>query len=74
MSKQDQLLVQIDDAVERADLISAEASLARDQAQLERARTLSKRGVSSDAALEEARGGACGFRIRRSRASRRRST
>ena len=52
--KQNQLLVQIDDAVERADLVSAEASLARDKAQLERARTLSTRGVSSDAALEEA--------------------
>ena len=37
--KQDELLVQIDDAVERADLVSAEASLARDQAPLERARS-----------------------------------
>jgi membrane fusion protein (multidrug efflux system) len=49
-----ELLVQIDDAVERADLMSARATLERDRAQLERARTLSNRGVSSEASLEEA--------------------
>jgi membrane fusion protein (multidrug efflux system) len=48
------LLVQIDDAVERADLRSAEAALERDRAALERARTLSRRGVSSEANLEQA--------------------
>lgn len=49
-----QLLVQIDDAVERADVMSAEAAVARDQAQLERAQQLRKTGVSSEASLEEA--------------------
>ncbi len=50
-----QLLVQIDDAVERAELIAAEASIARDEAQLARATRLEQRGVSSEATLEEAR-------------------
>jgi membrane fusion protein (multidrug efflux system) len=49
-----QLLVQIDDAVERADLASARATVERDRAQLARAETLSTRGVSSTATLEEA--------------------
>jgi membrane fusion protein (multidrug efflux system) len=49
-----QLLVQIDDAVERADLMSAEAAVARDQAQLARAERLRQTGVSSEATLEEA--------------------
>ena len=48
------LLVQIEDAVERADLQSAQAALERDRAQFERARTLSQRGVSSEASLETA--------------------
>ena len=49
-----QLLVQIDDAVERADLISAEAAVERDRAQLERARRLRESGVTAEANLEEA--------------------
>jgi membrane fusion protein (multidrug efflux system) len=49
-----QLLVQIDDAVERADLMSAEAAVTRDQAQLARAERLRQTGVSSEATLEEA--------------------
>jgi membrane fusion protein (multidrug efflux system) len=49
-----QLLVQIDDAVERADLQSAKAALERDRASLTRAQTLSKTGVSSAATLDEA--------------------
>lgn len=49
-----QLLVQIDDSVERADLASAQAAVERDRAQLARAETLSSRGVSSEAALEDA--------------------
>src|SRR5688572_5372306 len=49
-----QLLVQIDDAVERADLASASAAVERDRAQLAGAETLSSRGVSSAAALEDA--------------------
>ena len=48
------LLVQIDDAVERADLQSAQAAVDRDRAQLERARKLRRTGVSSEATLEEA--------------------
>lgn len=52
--KAGQLLVQIEDAVERADLQSAQAALQRDQAALRRVQTLSKTGVSSAAALEEA--------------------
>jgi membrane fusion protein (multidrug efflux system) len=49
-----ELLVQIDDAVERADLASAQAAVARDRANLERIQTLSNRGVTSEATLEEA--------------------
>lgn len=52
--KQGQLLVQIEDAVERADLQAARATVERDRAQLERAQTLSKRGVSSERSLEDA--------------------
>lgn len=48
------LLVQIDDAVERADLMSAEASLDRDRAALKRAESLRKTGVNSAATLEDA--------------------
>jgi membrane fusion protein (multidrug efflux system) len=49
-----ELLVQIDDAVERADLISAEAAVERDRAQLERAERLRETGVTAEAQLEEA--------------------
>ena len=49
-----ELLVQIDDAIERADLAAAEATVARDQAQLERAQRLRQTGVSSEQSLEEA--------------------
>lgn len=49
-----QLLVQIEDAVEQADLISARAAVERDRQALERVRTLSERGVSSSANLETA--------------------
>jgi membrane fusion protein, multidrug efflux system len=49
-----QLLVQIDDAIERADLIAARAAVERDRQALERVRTLSERGVSSSANLETA--------------------
>jgi membrane fusion protein (multidrug efflux system) len=52
--KDGQLLVQIDDAVERADLMSAHAAIERDQSAMERATRLRKTGVNSDAALEEA--------------------
>jgi membrane fusion protein (multidrug efflux system) len=49
-----QLLVQIDDEIERADVLSAEAAVARDRAQLERTRQLRTSGVNSAATLEEA--------------------
>jgi membrane fusion protein (multidrug efflux system) len=49
-----QLLVQIGDAVERADIISAQASVERDRAQLERVRSLRETGVTSEQTLEEA--------------------
>jgi membrane fusion protein (multidrug efflux system) len=48
------LLVQIEDAVERADLASAQAAVERDRAQLERVRTLRETGVSSEQTLETA--------------------
>jgi membrane fusion protein (multidrug efflux system) len=47
-------LVQIDDAVERADLQSAEAALARDQRAYDRNVNLSERGVTSTKDLEDA--------------------
>ena len=53
--KEGQLLLQIDDAVERADLQSAQAAVERDRAALDRAQTLSTRGVSSEASLETAK-------------------
>lgn len=52
--EQGQLLVQIDDAIERADLISAEAAVERDRAQLERAQRLRQTGVSTEQNLETA--------------------
>jgi membrane fusion protein, multidrug efflux system len=47
------LLVQIDDAVERADLMSAEAAVARDRSQLERTKQLRATGVNSQATLQD---------------------
>jgi len=52
--EQGQLLVQIEDAVEQADLISARAAVERDRQALERVQTLSEKGVSSSANLETA--------------------
>ena len=52
--KAGQLLVQLDDAVERADLIAARASVERDRQALERTRALASRGVSATATLETA--------------------
>jgi membrane fusion protein (multidrug efflux system) len=52
--EKDQRLVLIDDAVERADLMTGEAALSRDRAALERAKRLRETGVSSEAALDEA--------------------
>jgi membrane fusion protein, multidrug efflux system len=47
------LLVQLDDAVESADLMSAEAAVARDKAQLERTERLRATGVNSQATLQD---------------------
>ncbi len=49
-----QLLVQLDDRTEKADIAAAEAQLASDQQTLERSRTLSERGVNSTVTLENA--------------------
>jgi membrane fusion protein (multidrug efflux system) len=49
-----QLLLQIDDRVERADLAAAEATLANDQQTLDRTRQLRERGVNPTATLENA--------------------
>jgi membrane fusion protein (multidrug efflux system) len=50
---QGQLLVQIDDAIERADLMSGQAALERDKAAMARAETLRKTGVNSAANLQD---------------------
>jgi len=52
--EQGQRLVQLDDALERADMAAAEAAIARDRQALERARTLSERGVSAESTLDNA--------------------
>jgi len=52
---QGDVLVQLDDAVQRADLAAAQAQATRDQESLDRAVALQKRGVGSDVAVTEAR-------------------
>jgi len=52
------VLVQLDDAVQRADLAAAETQAALDQQALDRALELQKRGVGSDVAVESARAAA----------------
>lgn len=49
-----QLLVQIDDTVEQADLIAAEANIKLAQADVERIQALAKRGASPQATLDNA--------------------
>ncbi|ODN72373.1 efflux RND transporter periplasmic adaptor subunit [Methylobrevis pamukkalensis] len=49
-----QLLVQIDSAIEEANLIAAQAAVTRDQQALDRAAELTRRGISSAADLENA--------------------
>ncbi len=48
------VLVQIDDAIEQANLIAANAAVTRDQQALDRAQQLTKRGIASAADLETA--------------------
>lgn len=52
------VLVQLDDAVERADLDAQKAQAALDQVALKRAMELQKRGVGSDVTLDNARAAA----------------
>jgi len=52
------VLVQLDDAVQRADLDAQKAQAALDQVALKRAMELQKRGVGSDVALDNARAAA----------------
>lgn len=54
----DDVLVQLDDAVQRADLEAAKTAAALDQQRLERATQLQKRGVGSDVTVDEARAAA----------------
>jgi membrane fusion protein (multidrug efflux system) len=54
LATQGQLLVQIDDAVERADMIAAQANIKLHEAEVERAQALRQRGATSIAAYEDA--------------------
>ncbi|MBA5778832.1 efflux RND transporter periplasmic adaptor subunit [Stappia sp. F7233] len=53
--EQGALLVQLDDELEKADLIAVEANLERDRQALERAKKLEGRGVSSTSVLDNAK-------------------
>ncbi len=53
-----QVLVQLDDAVERADLEATKAQAALDKLALERAQALQKRGVGSDVSVDAAQAAA----------------
>lgn len=57
-----QLLVQINDAIERADLLAAQAQVRLSEQALERAETLRSRGVSAESNVEEARAAAASAR------------
>jgi membrane fusion protein, multidrug efflux system len=52
--EQGALLVQLDDALERADLIDAESSVTVNEAAVERSRQLQERGVDTQATLDQA--------------------
>lgn len=54
----DSVLLQLDDAVERADLASAQAQSVSDQTALKRALELQRRGVGTDATLDTAQAAA----------------
>lgn len=55
MVEKGELLVQLDDEVEQADLIAAKANVERDQGALDRSSQLSGRGFSSTQALDNAK-------------------
>lgn len=52
------VLIQLDDAVQQADLAAAKTQAALDQTALDRASLLQKRGVGSDVSVDSARGAA----------------
>ncbi|MEP9371061.1 efflux RND transporter periplasmic adaptor subunit [Mesorhizobium sp. KR1-2] len=52
------VLIQLDDAVQQADLAAAKTQAALDQTALDRASQLQKRGVGSDVSVDSARGAA----------------
>lgn len=52
-----QIVVQLDDAIERADLLEAQSSIKLNQATLDRRQTLRARGFDSDASYDEAEAG-----------------
>ena len=52
------VLIEIDDAIERADIVAAEAAVRVNEQALERAQTLSNRGVGATASVEEAQAAA----------------
>ncbi|MES0137335.1 efflux RND transporter periplasmic adaptor subunit [Mesorhizobium sp. M0016] len=54
----DSVLLQLDDAVERADLVAAKAQSVSDKTALERALELQRRGVGTDATLDTAQAAA----------------
>ncbi|MER9315255.1 efflux RND transporter periplasmic adaptor subunit [Mesorhizobium sp. M0659] len=54
----DSVLLQLDDAVERADLVAAKAQSVSDRTALERALELQRRGVGTDATLDTAQAAA----------------
>lgn len=55
MAEQGQPLIQIDDAVEQADMAAAEANIRLYGAQLDRVAELKRKGVNSQASLDDAR-------------------
>ena len=48
------VLVQIDDSIERADLLAAQSGVALNQQALDRARTLAKQGITSTVTVQQA--------------------
>ncbi|HJS31696.1 MAG TPA: efflux RND transporter periplasmic adaptor subunit [Alphaproteobacteria bacterium] len=53
--KKDEVLIRLDDAIQKAELVQAESSLALARANYERANELLKRGAGTERALDEAR-------------------
>jgi membrane fusion protein (multidrug efflux system) len=62
--EQNQVLVQLDDAIQKADLAAAQAQAALDQTSLDRALELQRRRVGSDVTVESARAAATSSQAR----------